>query len=669
MVTLAATQIPIILDIVIILGFSLLVILIFHRLKIPYIIGFLLTGILIGPNLLNIVGFVDEVNIMAEIGIILLMFSIGIELSLRELAKIRKFLLLGGTIQVFVTIAIVAFIAFFSGFSIGKSIFLGFLISLSSTAIVLKMLKDNNEINTQHGKAMIAILIFQDIIIVPMMLITPMLAGDTENILSELLWLFLKGLLVIGVSILLSRIVIPKFFELIVKTSNMTLFLLSVIVICFAVAFGTSLLGLSLSLGAFLAGLIISDSRYSHFAVSNITPFRDIFASFFFISVGMLLDGNFFVQHIIPILIISFVVLTIKGIIVLIAGVSLRLHSRSVILMGISLNQIGEFAFVILLVGMKYALIDATTYQYFLSVSIFSMIITPILYRFSHGFTQSLLNKSVTKKIISRFSNEKSHKHISEDKPIEDHLVIIGYGINGHNLAFAAKSSGIPYVVVEADRVQFKQAISEGHDVVYGDACQINNMEHVNIQKARVVVIAISDTTATVRITAMVKDINSSAWIIVRTRRINEMDYLYQLGANEVIPEEFETSVEIFTRVLEKYMVPQNEIMQFQQRIRDRGYQLFRETIDSEEINEHSILHRSDYKICSIDVPERSRIIGEKLSDINLRAKGINLLAVERNNEMIENIDGNFVFKQKDRLFYFGKEKHTTGFFQFLQNN
>jgi monovalent cation:H+ antiporter-2, CPA2 family len=362
-------EMPMLKDFVIILGASLIIILIFQRIKIPSIIGFLITGMLVGPYGLSLIDASHEVELMAEIGIIFLLFVIGIEFSLKSLASIKKTVLLGGFLQVGGTIVVAGLISYLAGLPWAQSVFIGFLFSLSSTAIVLKLLQTRGEITAPHGRIALAILIFQDVIVVPMILVTPLLAGEADNLTVTLLILLAKVIGVIGLVLLLARYIVPQILLIVAKTRSNELFILAIILICFATAWFTSVLGLSLALGAFFAGLIISESEYNHQATANILPFREIFISFFFVSIGMLLDLSFFLENFVIIFLLSVMVMIMKGSIVAGTALILGYPSRSQWLAGFSLFQVGEFAFILASVGMSYNLITIEIYQYFLAIS------------------------------------------------------------------------------------------------------------------------------------------------------------------------------------------------------------------------------------------------------------------------------------------------------------
>jgi len=451
-------EIPILKDIVIILGLSIFIILLFQKIKVPSLLGFLIAGIIAGPYAFNLISSQHEVELLSEIGIIFLLFIIGIELSLKGLAAIKNAILIGGGLQVGGTIFFTALISTLLGLPLNTSVFLGFLFSLSSTAIVLKLLQEKGEVTSPHGRVSMAILIFQDIIVVPMMLLTPLLAGKSDNIL-ETLGILLVKILGVGVVIyLLALYVVPGIFKIVIKTKNRELFIRTTIVFCFGVAWLTSSVGLSLALGAFFAGLIISESDYSHQATANVLPFREIFISFFFISVGSLLNLNFFFENILIILLLVIGVILLKMIILGATVLLLRYPARTVFMTVLALFQVGEFSLLLSTVGVQNDLLPANVYQYFLAISIITMGLTPFLINYADRITYFLIKIPILAKVRRRLNSVKKYNRVTEIpvKELQDHLVIIGYGINGQNISKAAKFARIPYVITDLDPDSFK---------------------------------------------------------------------------------------------------------------------------------------------------------------------------------------------------------------------
>ena len=568
-------HIPLLQDILILLGFSVVIVFVLQRLKLPSIIGFLLTGVIIGPYGLSLINAVEEVEILSEIGVILLLFVIGMEVSIKQLISIKKTVFIGGFLQVGLTVLVTGLVYYFLGNSWNEAVFVGFLFSLSSTAIVLKTLQDRQEISTPHGKNALAILIFQDIIVVPMMLVAPLIAGESSNIGVSILSLLIKSVVVLLGTYISARYLVPKLMHAVAKTNSKELFLLVTITLCFAIAFLTSEAGLSLALGAFIAGLIISESEYSHQATSIILPFRELFTSFFFVSVGMLLDLNFFIGNIPIVLVLVFAVFIFKSIIAAVAVAILKYPTRTVLLTGLSLFQVGEFAFILSKVGIEYNLLSVQTNQYFLSVSILSMILTPFVIIFSENIANRFIGVSKIIGLNGNFVSEKN-KGASSENDLENHLVIIGYGINGSNLAKAAAANNIPFVVIEMDAETVKHEKAKGLPIIFGDATQDHILETVYLSKARAAVIAISDNLGTKAVIKNIRSQSDSLYLVVRTRYVKETSELIALGADEVIPEEFETSIQIFTHILQNFLVPEDDIEHLIDKVRADNYKLFK---------------------------------------------------------------------------------------------
>jgi CPA2 family monovalent cation:H+ antiporter-2 len=657
----------------VLLGFAILILTIFYRFQVPPVLGFLVTGMLIGPYGLGILnGGHNELN--ADLGVIFLLFTIGVDLSLKELWKMKKALFLGGTLQIVLTTFLTLIVCSSLGFSSSTSVFLGFLISLSSTAIVLKVLQDRNEVYTQHGKTSLAILIFQDLAIVPLILITPLLVGDSLNFEGSLSTIFLKGSLIILVFILSAKFLIPWIFYHVGRTGNKELFLVSVVFICLSTALFTSSIGLSLALGAFLAGIVISGSQYSQQAMGNIVPLRDMFMSFFFVSVGMLLNIGYLFDHL-PILILaSFALIFIKSI----AGVTITFllgyPLRTAMLTGLALSQVGEFSFVLSRLGVEYSLLTEETYQAFLAVSIITMGVTPFLINASYKPADFLVTKvsgtTNGMKLIHGLYSEPIKEEQAEPE-MKDHLIIVGFGFSGRTVSKAAKAAGIPYIIVEVNPETVNQEKQKGEKIHYGDATFEAVMEHAGIKSARVLIIGISDSTATGKIVENAKKLNPNICIIAKVRNLQEMRHLNALGADEIIPEEYETSVEIFVRVLEKYMVPRENIEKLVNDVRANGYRMMRKlsgnTCGDSEFSIKDGLPGVDIQI--LKVGQGSSFDGKTLADLDFRKNhGVTVLSIRRGSDVIYTPEGNFILHAKDACILLGKPEDLCNIRRFFES-
>lgn len=626
-------------DIVLLLGLALFTLILFRQFKIPSIIGFLVTGIIAGPHALGLVKNIHEVEQMAEIGVVLLLFTIGIEFSLKELLRIRHLVLWGGGIQVGLTIGLVAVVSVLAGFTPAESVFFGFLVSLSSTAILMKLLMDAGEMDTPHGKAALGILVFQDLCVVPLMLFVPFLGGGGTGI-ADVALIAAKAGVVVVIAHFGSRFAVPWIFSQVVRTRSRELFILTIIFVGFGTAWLTAQAGLSLALGAFIAGLAISESEYSHQVMGDIIPFRDAFISLFFISVGMLLDPAFVLANPFAILAVVAIIIVVKFVVVAGAILVLKFPARVALTGGLILAQVGEFAFVLSRAGMKHGLLTEATYQIFLAASVATMALTPLYLMAAPHLAEKV--SSVLHRLLPAFllrgtrTTGVSHARF----PMEGHVIIVGYGVNGKNVARVLTGNGIPYIAVEANHLTVRSERKKGIKIIFGDASRPEILEHAHIGKARIMVVAISDAAATRRIVSQARSMNGAIHLIVRTRYIVEMEPLYALGANEVIPEEFETSIEIFSRVLRNYLVPHDEIERCIGGIRKDSYQMFRSMSrrNIQAVGISSYLAGSELLTCRVQTG--SAADGSALRDGLVRGRsGATILAIKRGDEVTSNPD------------------------------
>jgi CPA2 family monovalent cation:H+ antiporter-2 len=558
-------------DLLLLFGLGVIVVIVFHRINLPPIVGFLITGVLCGPYGFGLIRNVHDVEALAEIGVILLLFTVGIEFSVQQLIRLRKFLIGGGGAQVFGTVAIVALLAQLFGLSWPVAIFLGMVVSLSSTAIVLRTLADRGEMDAPHGGAAVAILIFQDLMIVPMVLIAPFLGGTGE--LSTMPLVIAKALAFVGGAVLAARYVVPWLLQVVVNTRQREVFLLTVILLALGTAWASAAVGLSLALGAFIAGLVISESEYSHQALGEILPLREVFNSLFFVSIGMLFDVRTLVQQPLAVFGALAAVLLIKGVVA--GGVTLASGRpmRVAIMVGIGLAQIGEFSFVLSKAGLDAGLLDAQLNQLFLAVAVATMAITPLTMRAAPRLA-AWIDRSIP------LSLHRTHVTpvVPDDRlrDLTDHVIIVGYGLNGRNLARVLHRSGIRFVVIDLNPETVRSERARGRPILYGDATREEILQHAGITNARSLVIAISDAIASRSSVVTARRLNPALHILVRTRYVKEMEPLLALGTDEVVSEEFETSVEIFSRVLRRYLVPRDVIDRMVDNIRQTGYEAMR---------------------------------------------------------------------------------------------
>lgn len=639
-------NIPILKDLVILMAASIPLTILFHRFGQPAIIGFLITGALIGPYGAALVTKIEAVEHLAQIGVVLLLFVVGLEFSMARIFRLRREGVLGGGLQVVGSSVIVFIITRFFGLPDSQCLMIGFVTALSSTAIVLKQLTDRGEIDTPQGNLAIGILIFQDLCIVPMLLIIQVMGGQDEASFLSILRSLVLAAAAIVVILSASSYIVPYLLKHVVKLRNREVFIMTILLLCFGTAWLTSKIGLSLALGAFIAGLVISESDYSHEIVAEVVIFRDTFLSLFFISIGMLLDINYFINNLPALVSVAAGIMILKVIIIIIIGQILKYPLRLSIIVGMALAQVGEFSFVLLKLGKDMVIISQELYQTNLAASIITMAATPFLINKGHDVS---MRTARLLKIRSRPTD------IKKEPALKDHVIIVGYGLNGRNLARVLKEVGIKFIVLDLNWDRIKQARNEGCRAVFGDSSQKEILNKVGIEQARMLVIAISDPIITRHTLKITRESNGKIYILVRTRYINEVEDLYKLGANQVIPEEFETSIEIFSRVLKEYHVPGNIINNQIDLIRHEGYAMLRTpSMKSEKLMEiTSIL--ADSVTETFFVKENSHLAGKTLSQIDIRKKsGALVLAVVRKSSTRTNPPADYQIEAGDILAIIG---------------
>ena len=635
-------------ELVLILAMSVGILFLCHKLGVAPIVGFLVAGVMCGPGGFGLVKSVHQVEMMAEVGVVLLLFSIGVELSASELMRLKRPVFLGGLVQIGLTVAAFEALSVMAGFDTKKGLFLGFLAALSSTAIVLKELQNRAELESPHGRMSLSILIFQDLAIVPMMLVTPFLGNAAGDLASSLGGMLLKGLGVVAVVLILAKYVAPRLFLTVARARSRELFLMATIVFCLSVALLTASVGLSLSLGAFLAGLMLSESEYALNALEGVMPFKDIFTSLFFVSVGMLVDVSYIFNHPFSVLLAAGAVIVIKTLAAGGAVLALGYPLRTAIVGGLALGQVGEFSFVLAKVGMDARIFSNESYQLFLASSVITMAATPWLIQYAPA-------------IASRICGNPQQKEDQDDghENLHDHLIIVGFGPGGQRIAHAAKRAGIPYLVLEMNIDTVKREKNAGEPIRYGDAAYPAVLMHAGIKNARVLVVVISDPTATRRMVSTARELSKSLRIIVRTRFVGEAQELLDLGASEVVPEEFETSIEIFTRVLVEYLVPNQNIERFILEARGANYRMLRTPdipVDGQKLLTPQL---SGMDLAVFTVEKNAPLAGKTLLETQVRKEhSLTVVAVSREGEATHmNPDGDFKLEEGDKVYVFGMQE------------
>jgi len=640
-------------ELIIVLTATIAIVFVFQKLRLPTIVGFLLAGVIIGPHGFQLIHNVSQVETLAEVGVVLLLFTIGLEFSLETIFSVQRRVIGAGLLQVVLTIAVVLAVARLLGSSVEVGIFYGFLVALSSTAIVLRIYHDRGEINSLQARLASGILLFQDLCVVPMMLLLPILAGSGQDSILTIAWALGKSVITLVAIVWTARKLLPRLLHQVALLRNREIFVLFVILVCFGTAWLTSESGLSLALGALVAGLVISESELSHQIVADVLPLRDCFSGIFFISIGMLLDLSLLFQDLPITLLELLLMIGIKSLVLFAVFWWLYRSIRLGLVLGLGLAQVGEFSFVLAKAGINYQLLSPLEGQIFLAASILSMIATPFLIQWAHAWAfgfEALFGDVGTKQAKSDPS--------SEAIDAQGHVTIVGYGLNGQNLARVLKEVGIPYRVLEMDPDLVHSAKAGGEPIFFGDGTRPEILQQIGIQSSRVLVVAISDPTATARLVSQARRLRTDLYIIVRTRYVAEIEHLYRLGADQVIPEEFETSVEIFARVLQEYHVPRNVISLQVDLIRKEHYGTLRGVrLQGKELDALSqFLVGTTTDIFSI--VEKSPAVGKSIGELDLVVRtGVSVVAVVRDGQSYTHVGEGFKLAAGDMLILLGGHK------------
>lgn len=536
-------------DLLIILSFAVIVLFVFERLKLPAIAGFILTGTLLGPQSFGLIDSAKQVEILAEIGVALLLFGIGVELALSKLQRLWRLVVIGGTLQVGLTTLIAYFVSKLFDLNNSQSIFIGIVIALSSTAIVLRGLQLRNEVDAPHGRLILGILVFQDFSVVPAMLIIPLLIGVTGLSTGSIILTLSKSFGIIIAILLLALLIVPRILKLIAKTRQRQLFILTVFVICIGTAWLVTQSGASLPIGAFLAGLVVSGSDYRHQAMSDMIPFREIFSGLFFVSIGMLISPLIIFDNFISIIGLLFLIIIGKAIIVFVTALIMRMPLRACLISALALAQVGEFSFILLYSIKGSDLITPSFGNILMSAAIMSMFLTPFAMSFAPRLAAGLGKFSIFSKLTEINTAEEGSQSV---KDFKNHVIIAGYGFAGRELSMALKNCKIPFLIIDLNSNNVKIAAEETGQAYYGDVTSDGVLNKLGINKAKELVLLINDATASEHAVRVARSLSSDIFITVRTPYLQDVNSLLEAGANDVIASEREAAIQVSSQVLKR---------------------------------------------------------------------------------------------------------------------
>ena len=628
---------------------AVIVLLIFNKLKLPTMIGLFITGIVLG----HAINDTSMISTLSELGVVFLLFIIGLEFSIEKFSAIKRYALIGGILQVSLTTALVTLLGLALGLTLNSAIFLGFLVAFSSTAIVMKIMQQKHLNHSVQGRVTLGILIFQDIAVIVVILITPLLGGQSIE-LHTFPALLIK---IIGIAILIfigAKWFIPLALKDAAKTKNRDLFMLLTLFICMGTTFATSLIGIGPELGAFLAGLLISNTEYSHQTLGYIQPFQDVFMSLFFISIGLMVNLHLFLYNIGIILALTAIILVIKFTATLLTGKALNLPNKISISIAILLSQIGEFSFVLAREGMSYGLMTKEFFSIFLGVSILTMSVSPFLQKFTPQITK-LLSRT------SYFQEDKELKTLPEElteaQPIEDHVILVGMGRAGKQMTKACNQFHVPILAVDMNPIIVEQQQNLGVPIIYGNASNENVLKQLRVTSAQCIVISASTYEGTLKTIDTARRLNPDIHIIVRTKYLKNIEEVIEAGADELIPKEFETSILMFTRIMDYYNKDMDEIAEAVNDLRSDNYDAFR-SVSSEDVSAYLSNSFTEVELDSIRVYNDAHI-----SDFPFEKNNLTITSVIRDNSTIIHIDDNFQFLEDDIILFTGLRYDINNFF------
>ncbi|MBI4170040.1 MAG: cation:proton antiporter [Acidobacteria bacterium] len=641
---------------VVLLAIACAVLFLLTRLRLPPVVGYLLSGVLLGPFGLRLITGSDAVATLAEIGVMLLMFTLGLEFDTGVFQRFKQVVLGGGSLQILLTLLCAVLAGPFLGWSPRTAFFLGCVVALSSTAVVLKSLMQQGLLDTLPGRLTVGILILQDLSVVPMMILLPIAGGSAAAIAGNLSLAVGRAALLLAVTFVLSRWVMPRVLNLIASGRSQELFLLATLTLCLGMAWLSHSLGVSYALGAFLAGLILGGSEYAHQMTADIVPFRDVFSGVFFVAMGMLMDPGYALANWPSVLVVVGLILVLKTAITTAAVGGFGYPLPVALQVGINLAQVGEFSFLIALMGVQSGLITRETYQVAIAASVISMIVAPVLTQksaaiasYAGRLTGGIL--PAWSRLAEPYEGEGQEPH----EPLSGHLVILGYGTLGRTLGEVLVTHQVPFVALEIDPTLVREARRAGHPVRYGDAGSDELLRRAGVDRARILAVTLPDHVMERAVIRRARRMNPGLHILARGRRGVEDEELYRDGADEVIHEGFEVGIEFLARILRRLNFPKQAVERQLGRLRSGRYEVFRRE-DFAPLPLGDVRRSLDaLRVEFLEIPPESPLIGKSLRDAGVReATGALILAVVRDGRIITSPEAWFVLQEKDTILVSG---------------
>ncbi|MCC8996962.1 MAG: monovalent cation:proton antiporter-2 (CPA2) family protein [Nitrosomonas sp.] len=616
--------------VLILLTTAVLAVVVFRSLRLPPMLGYLLAGVIIGPHALGLIADDAETRHLAEFGVVFLMFSIGLEFSLPKLIAMKRLVFGFGTLQVLCSILIVMGVAWFIELNWRVGFVLGGALAMSSTAIVIKLLAERLELNSEHGRQIIGVLLFQDLMVIPLLIIVPALgsAFDFESETDDLIITLAKIVVVLVIILFLGQKLMRPWLHIVAQQRSSELFVLNVLLITLGLAWITQISGLSLALGAFLAGMLISETEYRYQVEEDIKPFRDVLLGLFFVTIGMLLDVQVVIENFLWVFLILLTIVIFKtGVIIGLSrlfGANLSVAFRT----GMSLAQAGEFGFVLLAQASALGVIDNTVLQPVLAAMVLSLFIAPFLIEYSEVIIRRSYNSDWMQKAMQITSIA------AQTMSQKDHVIICGYGRSGQSVAKVLELESVNFIALDLDPKRINEARTAGESVVYGDAAKREVLIAAGLMRAKVLVVSYHNIASTLKILKHVQELRPELSVVAKVHDESDVDILKKAGVTEVVAEIMEGSLMLASQALMFVNVSTGRILRRIRSIREQRYNLLRGfyhgvSDETDEINENLFPH---LHLHTITILPGAAAIDKTLSEINLDTLTVEVIAVRRRN-------------------------------------
>ena len=621
---------------------AVVVVAVFRLLALPALLGYLLVVILIGPNALGLVSDSAGTRYLAEFGVVFLMFSIGLEFSLARLLTMRRLVFGLGAAQVLITIALVTAVSMAMGSDWRSGVALGGVFAMSSTAILAKMLAERLELNSPHGRQIIGILLFQDLAVVPLLIVIPALAQSAETMLIALGLALVKAAIVLVVLLYFGQRLMRPWFTLVARQKSSELFALNVLLITLGLAWITDLAGLSLALGAFLAGMLISETEYRYQVEQDIKPFRDVLLGLFFVSVGMLLDPAAVVEYWYWIGGFLALILVAKTVIIVGIGRLFALDTSVSLRSGLALAGAGEFGLVLLAQASKLTVVDEVQMQIVLATLILSMLVSPFIIEYSEHMVRRFSAAEWMNRAMAL------HNIAVQSMGAEQHVIICGYGRSGQNLARFLERESVGFIALDFDPQRVREAAAAGESVVFGDAARREVLIAAGLLRANALVISYADTASALRILSVIQELRPGLPVIVRTLDDSDIDQLKQAGAAEVVAEILEGSLMLAAHALMLLGVPFNRVLRRIRDTREQRYGLFRGFYHGVTDEPDDAGDRLQVRLHSVLISQGAAAIGKTLKQLELDRFNVEVTAIRQRNVRSQFPDPETTIQERD---------------------